>query len=303
MLRLIRASLIKYFKSPLLILAVLCSLLLGMIHGVQAWRYIHSNFDFYSQTTWLGSPMSDLWFKCDTWVLIVLISLMIGREFSDGTIRNKLFIGHTKKAVYLSEMISAMVVTSFSFLVFIIPTIIGGSYYFFTIPTIAFILLLGELFLFFLVWSVFSVALTLLIANRAIGVVAVFSIMLFFAVVNVNLRGYYYNTAPAEIIETGIEFSDDGKPYSVERTIRNRCYLEGLPKSLVIIEHEIDSFSRLYNACNYAYLHHPEKAESDDFEIQHLINQQIQYDSLILLVTGGILAVGGLILFQKRDLK
>ena len=303
MLRLIRASLIKYFKSPLLILAVLCSLVFGMIHGVQTWHYIHNDFDIYSKTIWLESPMSDLWFKCDTWVLIVLISLVIGREFSDGTIRNKLFIGHTKKAVYLSEMISAIVVTSFSFLAFIIPTIIGGSYYFFTISPIAFLLLLGALFLFFLVWSVFSAALTMLIANRAAGVVAVFSIMLLFAVVNVNLREYYYNTAPAEITETSIEFSEDGKPYSVEKTIRNRWYLEGLSKSLVIIEHEIDPFSRSYNACNYAYLHHPEKAKSHDFEIQHLIDQQIQYDSLILLVIGGILAAGGLILFQKRDLK
>lgn len=307
MLRLIRASLIRYFKSPLFFGAMMCSLVLGIIHGIKAWHSIHFDLDYYNyymNDVWMSTPMSDRWLKMAVWILIVLISLEIGREFSDGTIRNKLYIGYTKKTIYLAETVVSFVVTLCIFLTAMIPTVIGGYSFFFTIPATVLFRLLGELFLLFLVWSVISAALTMVIANRAVGVVAVFSIMLFLAILNVNLRGYYYNTDPAEVTEIYIEHSAEGKPYAVERTVRNRWYLERLPKKLVEIEHEINPFSRLYNACNYAYLHHPEKASSEAvFEVQLMINRQITADSFILVITGIFVAAGGLVLFQRSDLK
>lgn len=303
MIRLIKANLIRYIKSPFLVFALLCSFVLGAIHGVLEWKSVHFDFDYYIKSVWLVSPMSDIWFKCNTWVVIILISLEIGREFSDGTIRNKLYIGHTRIAIYLSQIIVGSMVAFFSYLLFIIPTSIGGSDFFFTLsPSVCFFLF-GELLLFILVWGIFSAVLTMLIANRAVGVVTVFSIMLFFAVINVNLRGYYYNTDPPEITETVIDFSEDGKPYSVEQKVHNRWYLDGLPKALVNIEHEVDPFSSLYNACNYAYIHFPERAKNEDFEFQTQRNRQVQYDSLVLILTGAILIIGGLILFRRRDLQ
>lgn len=307
MLRLIRANLIRYFKSPLLFGAMLCSLILGIIHGIKAWHSIHFDLDYYNHymnDVWMPCPMSDIWLKTTVWVLIVLVSLEIGREFSDGTIRNKLYIGYTKRAIYLAETVTSFAVTLCIFLAAMIPTVIGGSSFFFTIPTAVLFRLLGELFLFFLVWSVISAALTMVIANRAVGVVAVFSIMLFLATLNVNLKEYYYNTAPAELTVTDIEHTAEGAPYAVERTVGNHWYLEGLPKKLVEIEHEINPFSRLYNACNYAYLHHPENEDREDvFEIQLMIDRRITADSFVLVITGILAAIGGLVLFQRSDLK
>ena len=303
MLRLIKASLIRYLKSPFLIVAFLCSLVLGIIHGANEWRFIHQDLDGYNNYIWLVSPMSDIWFKCSIWVLIVLVSLEIGKEFSEGTIRNKLYIGHTRMSIYLSEMISCLVMVLISYLMFMIPTLIGGRYFFSELSTVACMCLLGELLLFFVVWGIFSAVLSMLITNRAVGVVAVFSVMLFFAVINTNLRSYYYNTDPAEITSTVVEISEDGKPYSFEETEKNTWYLDGIPKVLVNIEHEVDPFSRSYNACNYAYIHYTEKAESAEFEMQAQINRQLKNDVLILILTGVIFIVGGSFLFQKKDLK
>ena len=304
MLRLIKTNLIRYIKSPFLVFALLCSFVLGVIHGVLEWKGVHFDFDYYYiKSVWLVSPMSDILFKCNIWVMIVLISLEIGREFSDGTIHNKLYIGHTRTAIYLSHVITGSMVAFFGYLLFMIPTGIGGNDFFFTLSPPACFFLLGELLLSILVWGILSAVLTMLIANRAAGVVTVFSIMLFLAVINVNLRGYYYNTDPPEITETFIDFSEDGKPYSVERKMNNRWYLDGLPKVLVNMEHEVDPFSMLYNACNYAYIHFPEKAKNADFEFQTQINRQMQYDSLVLILTGTILTIGGSILFRKKDLK
>ncbi|MCR5539574.1 MAG: ABC transporter permease [Ruminococcus sp.] len=303
MLRLIKASLIRYLKSPFLIVAFLCSLVLGIIHGVNEWRFIHQDLESYNTYVWLVSPMSDIWFKCSIWVLIVLVSLEIGKEFSEGTIRNKLYIGHTRMSIYLSEMISCLIMVLISYLMFMIPTLIGGRYFFSELSTVACMCLLGELLLFFAVWGIFSAVLSMLITNRAVGVVAVFSVMLFFAVINANLRSYYYNTDPAEITSTVVEISEDGKPYSFEETEKNTWYLDGIPKALVNIEHEVDPFSRSYNACNYAYIHYPEKAESAEFEMQAQINRQLKEDVLILILTIVIFIVGGSFLFQKKDLK
>ena len=42
---------------------------------------------------------------------IILTALAIGREFSDHTIRNKIIIGYTKSQVFLSELLTILVIT------------------------------------------------------------------------------------------------------------------------------------------------------------------------------------------------
>ena len=304
MIRLIKAGLIRYLKSPFTVIALSCSLIFGVIHGAVEWRNIHLDYEFYyNKSLWMSSPMSDIWFKCSVWVMIVLISLEVGKEFSDGTIRNKLYIGHTRMWIYLSEILSSSVAAFFNYLVFMIPTVIGGGCFFGTMSPIACLSLLAELLLFFIVWGIFSAVLTMLIADRAVGVVSVFAAMLLLAVINVGLRSYYYNTAPAQITETTIELSEDEKPYTVERRVENPWYVEGLPKVLVNIEHETDPFSRSYNACNYAYIHFPERAKAEDLDMQAQIDRQVRYDCIVLVVIIGILTAAGLAVFKRKDLK
>ena len=195
MLKLIKTSLIRYFKSPLLFTALLCCLILGIIHGAAEHEFIYTDFDYYFNIfVWLASPLSEIWLKACIWVLAVLVSLETGSEFSDGAVRNKLYTGHTKTSVFLSEIISASVIAFSCYTAHMIPTVICGRCFFFNIPPVTCLCLLGELLLFFIVWGIFSAALTMLTANRAVGVVAVFSVMLFFAVINTNLRSYYYKS-------------------------------------------------------------------------------------------------------------
>ena len=304
MLRLIKTSLIGYFKSPLLPTALFCCLVLGIIHGVKELEYINTDFDYYFYgSVWLFSPLNSMWFKCCTWVLVVLVSLETGREFSDGAIRNKLYTGHTKMSVFLSEVVSASAAAFFCCAAFMIPTVICGRCFFFAIPPLSCLCLLGELLLFFVVWGIFSAVLTMLAANRAVGVTAAMAVMLTFAVINVSLRDYYYNTEPAEIIETEIEYSEDGKPRAVQKTVRNMWYLDGIPKMLVDIEHEADPFSRLYNTCLYGYIHYPERATQADFDIRADIDRQAVYDVLALMLTGAVLVFAGSVIFRRKDLK
>ncbi len=304
MARLIWANLIRYFKSPLLLATLVCSLILGSIGGIKAWQYIHMDYDYYVGSVWLISPLSRIWIEYVIWVLVVLIALMVGIEFSDGTIRNKLCVGRTKAAVYLAEIVAAFVVTCCVFFAMLIPIMIGGHTFFAILPQSVFLRMSMTLLLFFMVWSVLAVTISLLTANRAVGVVAVFSVMLILAIVNINLRGFYENTGPAEVTMNEIVFTEDGQPYSAERISKNHWYLPPIPKAFVNAEFEANPFTRLYHVCDYAYLHHPEQAETDAvYEMQKDLDLRLLYDCIILLVTGAVIAAIGLVWFQRRNLK
>lgn len=46
---------------------------------------------------------------CSGMIYAILIAMFIGKEYSDGTIRNKLIIGHTRTNIYLSNFITCLV--------------------------------------------------------------------------------------------------------------------------------------------------------------------------------------------------
>lgn len=54
-------------------------------------------------------------------IAAVFSSLFIGTEYSDGAIRNKIVVGHTRNAIYLSNLIVNLVAALFIQLAFLIP--------------------------------------------------------------------------------------------------------------------------------------------------------------------------------------
>lgn len=57
--------------------------------------------------------------------LAVVISLFLGTEFSDNTIRNKLIAGHTRVSLFLSNLITSIVVAVIMYLVSVAASCIG----------------------------------------------------------------------------------------------------------------------------------------------------------------------------------
>lgn len=54
------------------------------------------------------------------------VSLFVGTEYSDGTIRNKLIIGHSRAAIYLSSLITSCAADLLICLAYLIPAILVG---------------------------------------------------------------------------------------------------------------------------------------------------------------------------------
>ena len=60
-------------------------------------------------------------------VAAILTSMFIGSEYSDGTIRNKLVVGHSRMRIYLANLIVCSVACVLIFLAYITGVFVVGS--------------------------------------------------------------------------------------------------------------------------------------------------------------------------------
>lgn len=118
-------------------------------------------------------------------IAAVFISLFVGTEYSDGTMRNKIVVGHTRSAIYLSNFIVNITAAFITNLAFIITVSAVGIPLFgtLTISTKSVLLLLSASILMTVAFSAIFTLLAMLIQSRTIvaivcilGVVAMFVI-------------------------------------------------------------------------------------------------------------------------------
>lgn len=121
----------------------------------------------------------------------IVCTLFVGVEHADGTVRNKLIVGHSKESVYLSNLLlcsaASLIICTFAV---VMELSVGRS-------------LLGEFemgvpraVLFFLavyalalVWTALSTLLAMLVTRRAIAIVAAVLVVLALMLIGVYLEG------------------------------------------------------------------------------------------------------------------
>lgn len=159
----------------------------------------------------------------------VFCSLFLGTEYSDGTIRNKLVVGHTRETIYLSNLIVTTVASLLMCLSFIIAVSALG------IPIIGFLrtdikVLLMMILASILMVLAFSSIFTLIsMLGQSKAIVAVISIIgvfiLLFAAVYIMTR------LDAEEFYNGYVFTDSlGTSYADQ--IPNPKFLEGTERTI-----------------------------------------------------------------------
>ena len=87
-------------------------------------------YDYTVAQEYIWETADGLWFVGGIYlgiVLSVFVSLFIGTEFSDGTIRNKLTVGHSRGNIYLSNLITCTCVSLFYHIVYIAVLFGAGS--------------------------------------------------------------------------------------------------------------------------------------------------------------------------------
>ena len=146
--------------------------------------------------------------------IAIFTSLFVGTEYSDGAIRNKIVVGHTRKNIYLSNLIISIAVGLFIEFVYLmlvmiigIPTL-GGL----QIPIDKFLFILLDMVLIVVAYSSIFNFITLLCSDITIATVACILVFICMFVVSefvvspiANDKKYYSNYVTnenGEIIET-----------------------------------------------------------------------------------------------------
>lgn len=162
-------------------------------------------------------------------VFAVVISLTVGTEYSDGTIRNKLIVGHTRAEIYFSTLLtnvwaSAAAMAVHGIVSYGVGYFLFGSFHISAAQTAAALLcaVLANL-----VFTALFTALALNCSNKAAGAVAAILLALLI-LVTANIAGN--RLVESEMIYDGVTITADGIQFG--EMIPNPNYVTGFMRRL-----------------------------------------------------------------------
>lgn len=163
-------------------------------------------------------------------VCAVFSSMFIGSDYSDGTIRNKLIVGHKRHSIYLANLISVSTVMILSCIVFLISVSALGFPFIKEITMdfkTAVLLILCSIPMIIAYSSIFT-AISMTNQNKA--VVAIISIILAFCLFFV--ASVIRSMLEAEpTISTGFEITANGE-FIMGESVPNPNYLTGMKRKI-----------------------------------------------------------------------
>ena len=120
--RLLTGNLIRLRKNIVFWISLVCAMVGPLYTVLNNWYYKNLwDMSIHADTAFLLSG-ADYFFMV---ALAVAISLFVGTEFSDNTIRNKLIAGHTGTSVFLSNLIASIIVAVIMYLVSVAASCAG----------------------------------------------------------------------------------------------------------------------------------------------------------------------------------
>ncbi len=163
MRNLIRASFVRYLKSPLTWIVAGITLIAGFLYGIQS--VIEGSDGLHDLI------LDDVAFLFPAALGAIVVVLTVGREFADHTVRNKIITGSTKPQIYLSEAITAAAVMSFYALLVTVPVFALAHKGFALLPEESIPLLFVIFVLLFPAAGIITVLITCLTAQRTAAVI------------------------------------------------------------------------------------------------------------------------------------
>lgn len=156
----------------------------------------------------------------------VFTSLFIGTEYSDGTLRNKLIIGHKRTTIYLANLITVLIVTTITAIAYLVPVIAiglpkqGGI----TMTAEGFLILVGLSIVTMILFDALYTFLSMLISGKAMASVTCLltAIVLLF----INALMFSALTEPKEYI------LHDAEDITGEEVFPNPAYITGVKREV-----------------------------------------------------------------------
>lgn len=212
-------------------------------------------------------------------VIAIFTSLFLGVEYSDGTIRNKICIGHKRINIYLSNLIIVISVSLFLYILFLLVILMFGIPLFglFTISIVRLVMLLGCVIGLIVAYCAIFTFIVMILSNKTIS--AVVSILLGFGLLMFALMCLnVLNTSEYIQVATML----DGNTKIEEKP--NPKYPSETKKKVVQTLLDINPAGQAYQLSGRAYAH---------------LKILLLYSFGIIIIFTSI----GLLIFEKKELK
>ncbi|WP_280140366.1 ABC transporter permease subunit [Paenibacillus jilunlii] len=160
--------------------------------------------------------------------LAAFVSLFLGTEYSDGTIRNKLIVGHRKSGLYLSNLLISFVAGLIFAIVYIVIVMVGSSLVLasFEVDWNMILLSLTSSVLLIMAYASFYTMMSMLFQNKA--AVAVTTLITFFVLLIMATQ--LQSRLSAEEFYLVDTLTDTGK--YVQKSVANHNYPRGTERAV-----------------------------------------------------------------------
>lgn len=282
MRKLLFATFVRLFKSKIFWIGIAALGGLALWATVARWYdstvLVEMGYDTLDGLLFIGAVYAPIWVP-------VFVSLFIGTEYSDGTMRNKLIVGHSKLAVYFANLIVCVSAVLIIHLVYIgivlglgLP-LIGGfrltatstlvTFFFCSLATMVSL-------------TALMLAVAMLIPSKAAGAIA--SMLLGLALIMVGMTVSSMLQAP-EMIEAFVGMDATGEPIFSDPH-PNPKYLRGVSRTF------FDFLNRFLPGNQLTLI-------GTSMELPQNVWQLPVYAMLF----AAVITLGGTLVFRRKDLK
>lgn len=239
-------------------------------YGGEKELYFHENFAF-GQTVAVSV------------ISAIFIGLFIGTEYSNGTLRNKMVIGHSRSAIYFANLAVCIAAAILIHIVYVVTSLVGGLIAFGN-PITQFETLIKLFAVSLIVVTAFAAMLlpmSTLITSKSAGVTAVIMTSLVLIILAIVING---GLNEPEIFEAYTIIDASGEEIR-EPEMKNPFYVSGVQRKI---------YEALYDilpTCQAA------RIQLDDMPENPAVIPL--WSAAVIFVTTGV----GTVLFRRKDLK
>lgn len=277
MSKLLSANFSRMKKDKIFWIGMIFALCLGIFSNI---LYYRQNIQYSEYPIVLDNGLFTLAMFIGI-IASVFCSLFIGTEYSDGTIRNKITVGHSRAAIYISNLIVCITACVLMCLTFTVVYTVIGYFHLGWLKTD-----IKTIFIFFIAMLMIAVSncaiftlITMLNQNKALS--AVVCILLAFGML---FAGTYISTTLSEPKTYESTYIDEEGRIVTDQSEPNPNYVGGTKRKVYEFLNNFLPGGQAVQTANMS-AKHPEIF--------------ILYSSVILVIATG----AGVLVFRKKDLK
>ena len=282
MMKLFRSGFRRYTKNIVFWICLCVSVIVGLLIGINIKD---------------SGYIDDTYIIAEFFIFPILVSLLLGREYSDGAFRNKIVTGHSKGKVFLSECVLSVIACLALYLSICFISIVMNVGVFLSLP-------IGIAIKFFLGFTLLHISIVVILTVICMfiprpAIMVVVSLLLVFGI----LAGAnsLYNSLSAPETFTKYEIDENGKRRPTDEVIENPHYVGGAKREIYTAFYYSLPAGQMTEYVNLLspYLKDNDNLPALNDEDNYILNICPIYSIGVIAI---ILSIG-YISFRKKDIK